>query len=89
LRARGYPTAADMRDMAARLCAIGVGFWMRSPESHAKLIGAPKVSRAYQAGHDPEFEIGDTIEVKARASGFGQLYGWLDNRDILVIKADY
>ena len=29
------------------------------------------------------------IEVKCRAAGFGQLYGWRDGRDVLVVKADY
>ena len=28
------------------------------------------------------------VEVKARAKGFCQLYGWLENRDILVVRAD-
>src|SRR5262249_36573466 len=27
-------------------------------------------------------------EVKCRASGFAQLYGWLENRDLLVVRAD-
>jgi hypothetical protein len=58
----------------------------------AKLIGARKVSRAYQAGHDLELEVGDDrtlhIEVKCRADGFRELYGWLDGRDALIVKAD-
>jgi hypothetical protein len=28
------------------------------------------------------------IEMKCRADGFRELYGWLENRDILVVKAD-
>jgi hypothetical protein len=28
------------------------------------------------------------VEAKARANGFAQLYSWLENRDVLVIKAD-
>jgi hypothetical protein len=28
------------------------------------------------------------LEVKARADGFRELYGWLAERDILVVKAD-
>jgi hypothetical protein len=58
----------------------------------AKLIGARKVSRAYQAGHDLELALGDDrlrIECKARADGFGKLYRWLDDRDVLIVKADY
>jgi hypothetical protein len=58
----------------------------------AKLIGARKVSRAYQAGHDLELALGDEqmppIECKARAEGFRGLYSWLQERDLLVLKAD-
>jgi hypothetical protein len=58
----------------------------------AKLIGARRVSRAYQAGHDLELPIGDDrmlrIECKARANGFITLYRWLDDRDVLIVKAD-
>jgi Archaeal holliday junction resolvase (hjc) len=28
------------------------------------------------------------VEVKARADGFRELYGWLAGRDVLVVKAD-
>ena len=28
------------------------------------------------------------VEVKARADGFRELYGWLDDRDVLIVKAD-
>jgi hypothetical protein len=28
------------------------------------------------------------VEVKARATGFRELYGWLTERDILIVKAD-
>ena len=28
------------------------------------------------------------VEVKVRASGFSQLYAWLDGRDLLVVRAD-
>jgi hypothetical protein len=58
----------------------------------AKLIGARKVSRAYQAGHDLELPLGGDrilrIEVKARGDGFKQFYDWLDGRDVLIVKAD-
>jgi hypothetical protein len=59
----------------------------------AKLIGARKVSRAYQAGHDLELLLGDDrmlrIECKARADGFRELYSWLKGRDLPVLKADW
>ena len=29
------------------------------------------------------------IECKARAAGFRQLYDWLNERDVLIIKAEY
>ena len=28
------------------------------------------------------------VEVKARADGFRELYGWLDQRDVLIVKAN-
>ena len=28
------------------------------------------------------------VEAKARADGFATLYGWLESRDLLVVKAD-
>jgi hypothetical protein len=63
----------------------------RTERAIAKLIGARKISRAWQAGHDLELDLGDRVlrlEVKARSDGFRELYGWLDGSDVLVIKAD-
>jgi hypothetical protein len=57
----------------------------------AKLIGARKVSSAYQAGHDLELPLGDDllrIECKARADCFRQLYDWLNDRGLVIVKAD-
>jgi hypothetical protein len=58
----------------------------------AQGFAATKISRAYQAGHDLELQLGGgrmmRIEVKCRADGFRELYRWLDARDILVIKSD-
>ena len=28
------------------------------------------------------------VEVKARADGFRELYSWLNERDVLIVKAD-
>jgi hypothetical protein len=28
------------------------------------------------------------VEVKARADGFRELYWWLNERDVLIVKAD-
>ena len=28
------------------------------------------------------------VEVKARAAGFRELYSWLNQRDVLIVKAD-
>jgi hypothetical protein len=59
----------------------------------AKLLGARKVTRAYQAGHDLELTLGDErvlrIECKARGDGFRELYGWLQDRDVLIVKSDW
>jgi hypothetical protein len=63
----------------------------RAERAIAKLIGAQKVSRAYQAGHDLELKVGDRllrIECKARSDGFRELYAWLEERDVLIVKAD-
>ena len=54
-------------------------------------FAAVKVSRAYQPGHDivlPMIGRDLSVEVKARADGFRELYGWLDGRDVLIVKAD-
>ena len=54
-------------------------------------IAAEKVSRA---GHDgPDLSIpvlghNRAGEVKCRADGFRELYGWIADRDILIVKAD-
>jgi hypothetical protein len=29
------------------------------------------------------------VEMKARADGFRELYCWLSERDVLIVKADY
>ena len=36
----------------------------------------------------PLLGLDRTVEVKARAHGFQQLYDWLEARDILVVRAD-
>jgi hypothetical protein len=45
------------------------------------------------AGHDLELPLGEDrmlrIECKAPADGFRQHYDWLNQRDVLVVKADY
>jgi len=54
-------------------------------------LAAVKVSRAYQPGHDIVVPVAGrdlSVEVKARADGFRELYGWLDGRDVLIVKAD-
>jgi len=53
-------------------------------------FAAVKVSRAYLPGHDivlPLVGRDLCVEVKARADWFRELYGWLDNRDVLLVKA--
>ncbi|MGY3409150.1 hypothetical protein ACVWZV_005263 [Bradyrhizobium sp. GM5.1] len=36
----------------------------------------------------PILDVGRVVEVKVRARGFGQLYDWLIDRDILIVRAD-
>jgi len=55
-------------------------------------FAAVKISRAYQPGHDIVLPFNGRdlcVEVKARADGFRELYGWLNGRDVLIVKADH
>jgi Holliday junction resolvase len=36
----------------------------------------------------PLLGVDRVVEAKARATGFAQVYSWLQDRDILVVKAD-
>lgn len=36
----------------------------------------------------PLLGVDRRVEVKGRANGFARLYGWLDDVDLLVLKAD-
>jgi hypothetical protein len=57
----------------------------------AQGIAAPKISGMYSPGTDigrPFIGSDTTIEVKRRATGFAQLYDWLNDRDVLIGKAD-
>jgi Holliday junction resolvase len=36
----------------------------------------------------PLLGVDRVVEVKARADGFRELYKWLEQRDVLVVKAD-
>jgi len=59
-------------------------------------LDAQRVPRSGQAGgrfaNDVRFTapgFGDlSVECKAQADGFKQLYGWLEDADTLVVKAD-
>jgi hypothetical protein len=54
-------------------------------------IRARKVSAMYKRGEDLRVIVGDidrSVEVKCRAAGFRQLYDWLKQRDLLIVKAD-
>jgi hypothetical protein len=65
---------------------------VRAELAIAKLLGARKVSSACRSGHDLELAIDDDqmpwIEGGVRAAGFGRLYNWLNQRDILIVEAD-
>jgi hypothetical protein len=52
---------------------------------------ATKISRMYRPGCDLNMTVAGRmleIEVKSRTDGFRELYSWLDQRDLLVLKAD-
>ena len=58
-------------------------------------FGAERVPLSGSAGGSyvgdltvPLMGVDRVVEVKARATGFAQLYGWLEGRDMLVVKAD-
>jgi hypothetical protein len=36
----------------------------------------------------PVLNVDRVVEVKVRANGFRELYRWLDERDILIVRAD-
>jgi hypothetical protein len=55
-------------------------------------IAAEKVSRAGYGGPDlimPVLGQNRAAEVKCRAEGFRELYGWIADRDVLIVKADH
>ena len=57
-----------------------------------KGFAAAKISGMYKPGADismPLLGVDRAVEVKCRATGFAQLYDWLDERDILIVKADH
>jgi hypothetical protein len=57
----------------------------------AQGLPARKVRAMYKRGEDLRVMVRDverSVEVKCRGDGSGQLYGWLDGRDVLIVKAD-
>jgi hypothetical protein len=53
-------------------------------------FAAAKISRAYQPGHDIVLSLNGRdlcLEVTARADRFRELYNWLNERDILIVKS--
>jgi hypothetical protein len=54
-------------------------------------FAAEKISRMYRRGPDvsvPLLNFDRRLEVKIRGRGFGQLYAWLKDADVLVIRGD-
>lgn len=54
-------------------------------------FAAEKISGMYRTGADiilPLLGIDRAVEVKCRSTGFGFLYDALENRDILIVRAD-
>jgi Holliday junction resolvase len=57
----------------------------------AQGIAAMKISGMYKPGADISMSLlgsDRAVEVKCRAAGFRQLYDWLQQRDVLIIKSD-
>ena len=61
----------------------------------ARGFGAERVPLSGSAGGSylgdltvPVIGIDRVVEVKVRAKGFAQLYAWLVDRDILIVRAD-
>jgi hypothetical protein len=58
----------------------------------AQGIAATKISGIYKPGADISMSLlgsDKAVEVKARADSFRQLYDWLHNRDVLIVKSDH
>jgi Holliday junction resolvase len=54
-------------------------------------FAAKKISGMYKPGPDltvPICNVDRVVEVKVRADGFRELYRWLIDRDILIVRAD-
>jgi hypothetical protein len=54
-------------------------------------FAAEKSSRTGYTGHDltvPVLGTDRRVEVKVRANGFRELYGWLNGADLLIVRAD-
>ena len=54
-------------------------------------FAAEKISRSGYVGADlsvPLLGVDRSVEVKLRANGFRELYSWLVDRDILIVRAD-
>jgi hypothetical protein len=56
-----------------------------------KGFAAEKSSRTGYTGHDltvPVLGLDRRVEVKVRANGFRELYGWLAGNDFLIVRSD-
>ena len=73
---------------AAHRTASAIG--RRRDKGTRASIAAPKISGMYNPTNISMSFLGSdtTIEVKRRATGFAQLYDWLNDRDVLIGKAD-
>ncbi|WP_067936490.1 hypothetical protein [Alicyclobacillus kakegawensis] len=63
----------------------------RAERQLAKLLGGERVPLSGAAGGSYTGDVmalGLRWEAKVRGDGFKQLYGWLEGRDALAVKAD-
>jgi hypothetical protein len=54
-------------------------------------FAAEKISGLYKRGADisvPLLGVDRIVEVKIRADGFRELYRWLNERDLLIVRSD-
>jgi hypothetical protein len=57
----------------------------------AQGVVATKINGIYKPSADISMALLGTdraVEVKCRAAGFKELYTWLNDRDVLIVKAD-
>jgi hypothetical protein len=80
------------RTFATRISPARAAFGACSPQNlRGQGVAAANISRVYKPVAKRSMPLLGThsaVEVKSRATGFAQLYDWLNDRDVLIGKAD-